>query len=81
MNTTAVARASMPSTGKPLGLTFPALFAAASTPNPSSVAVTDGGRSWTWAQWQATATRILTQPQFSKGKAHVGCWTSRSPGL
>ncbi|WP_340684039.1 hypothetical protein LCL61_37040 [Amycolatopsis coloradensis] len=29
----------------------------------------------------ATATRILTQPQFSKGKAHVGCWASRSPSL
>ncbi|RSN07141.1 hypothetical protein DMC63_35785 [Streptomyces sp. WAC 05977] len=58
MNTTAVARTSMPSVGGPLGLTFPALFAAASTPSPFSVAVTDGDRSWTWAQWKSDADAV-----------------------
>ncbi|WP_329792566.1 AMP-binding protein [Lentzea sp. DG1S-22] len=58
MNTTAVARAPIPSAGERQGLTFPALFAAAAAASPSSVAVTDGDRSWTWARWRSDADAV-----------------------
>ncbi|SES36229.1 AMP-binding protein [Lentzea albida] len=58
MNTTAVARTPTLSAGEKQGLTFPALFAAAVSASRSSVAVTDGDRSWTWARWQSDAAAV-----------------------
>ncbi|KJY26003.1 hypothetical protein VR44_31060 [Streptomyces katrae] len=47
-----------PSSAGLLGLTLPAVFAAAAEVAPDAVAASDGKRTWTWRQWQADSQAL-----------------------